>query len=1196
MWLFILFVATTSCRRREAPPFRNILADGVCMTESDANTAHMMYTTRMRQHSGQEDRVGSTLLSPCLNTASIRWRSMRRKKKLPRPIHMCRSWVGSRRGNSDLQLQFPEAMTVGFAPERWSSASFFFLLVFSPPMEPDLSPEQMSGPPPPPPATTTWNQSSSWQWPPGPVPAAMTGPPMSGPPPTWPPPIQDPTATTHPPPHAPQLLQALSSSTPPSLLPPSSIPPRPTQSEPDTSPPLPPATMRSLQPPPAAAPPRLPPAPAPAPLPPNTAAAPAATRTPNQGRGVAGKSAGKKRKRKNKPKGERLNRKNWADGVRAEFMKPYVPRYVDAVAKGGWAAGQEVIRQLCAEYHARIPWTLHYSQEPTLPLPDYDPNNPPVLEPLSDEEEAERSAVLTELNADAHPQQMIHRWVHWRAKKVPGYRQQYRANRNNPWDRLVLELSGMNPKGTKKALQAVQQYAHEHPDASDEAGRAFEHEKARNGIVKNRDRLIIKQSVNWTMDYIKKHYFDKLPASERAEYGARARETARQEKEAWERALKEPPRQDAKSIQTAWDSLDAFVEPLLSGIVTRMDASVVLFIGARLPEEGGRPNSRHFVMGKNREGLPFSLWNESHFQKDVLGSFLEYIETVWSPEECAAVDLNSVDSQKSASRGVGGLGRTDFTAQEMEDEDEEEDEGGVEDDDDDEDEVEVPLASSMGGPSGSGGARKRQKKSNTTPSTTTSLDRTPTPAIEQTAPAPRAHEDLDPHLIGRLDPRLTALSTTPTLDRIPTPASEQSAPASRAPHGPDPQPIGQVNPQLIEQANPEPIQPEQPAQTLRRSGRSSALQREREQAGSLATSPAQENVQPTEATTAVNSSGSRDALGLPSASPRANTLSPGPHTDTQPSAQGSRAPSSTAPPTAELVRQPLRLPESAEGNAAAQWFRDAWKYVAHDFGPDWMALISDYGSWEEAHAYTSAKGASKALPTLNTRPKEVAVWISHARWARGRSGEPNPKDTAFAHGLLRRWWEWYRRLSPSWRRTQTDGTLEPCTVLGDDMGKLECSGVNGVLNLVVVLKWVKEGLSCSENSVDKDPRLPALQDKWAVAVRDLQIMLHAMVEKKLPPFFHSLAMSARSRKSGSQGKKNKAGPELFTSSYMRAPRIATPTASTSNFRISRGVEFSTDDRQHARRTDVLVPVAQRRRVHEAGDDVETWPPYAVGWV
>ena len=107
----------------------------------------------------------------------------------------------------------------------------------------------------------------------------------------------------------------------------------------------------------------------------------------------------------------------------------------------------------------------------------------------------------------------------------------------------------MCPKGAKKALQPVQQFAKENPYVNAEAIRAFESEKSKNGYVKHGKERIQKKSVNWTMAYIKKTFFDKLPLHERQACGARARAIAASEKKAWDKAMKDPPRRDAESIQ-----------------------------------------------------------------------------------------------------------------------------------------------------------------------------------------------------------------------------------------------------------------------------------------------------------------------------------------------------------------------------------------------------------------------------------------------------------------------------------------------------------------------------------------------------------------------------------------------------------------------------------------------------------------------
>ena len=72
------------------------------------------------------------------------------------------------------------------------------------------------------------------------------------------------------------------------------------------------------------------------------------------------------------------------------------------------------------------------------------------------------------------------------------------------------------------------------------------------------------------------------------------------------------------------------------------------------------------------------------------------------------------------------------------------------------------------------------------------------------------------------------------------------------------------------------------------------------------------------------------------------------------------------------------------------------------------------------------------------------------------------------------------------------GMLEPLAadVAQFDMGKLECCGLNGVYNLIVLLKWVKQG---ADNPVVDDSIIhPELDHEWELAVRDLSGMLDRM--------------------------------------------------------------------------------------------------------
>ncbi|KAL1725022.1 hypothetical protein EV714DRAFT_240288 [Schizophyllum commune] len=97
------------------------------------------------------------------------------------------------------------------------------------------------------------------------------------------------------------------------------------------------------------------------------------------------------------------------------------------------------MRKACAEYHAKIPWDMPDHAKPELPLLVYDLKNPLVQLYMGEEEEEAWSAALTEKNVN------------------PRYGQQYRGNRNSPYDHIVLELASMTrlPKGRNRPPFAV---------------------------------------------------------------------------------------------------------------------------------------------------------------------------------------------------------------------------------------------------------------------------------------------------------------------------------------------------------------------------------------------------------------------------------------------------------------------------------------------------------------------------------------------------------------------------------------------------------------------------------------------------------------------------------------------------------------------------------------------------------------------
>jgi hypothetical protein len=107
--------------------------------------------------------------------------------------------------------------------------------------------------------------------------------------------------------------------------------------------------------------------------------------------------ARKKRTWKRKSKELRKSNKMWAEGAREDLLRPHIEPYADALERG-WRAERDYLQKVCNEYHARIFWRLADTDEPELPLPDYDPFAPPVVEALTDEERAARHDRIEELN------------------------------------------------------------------------------------------------------------------------------------------------------------------------------------------------------------------------------------------------------------------------------------------------------------------------------------------------------------------------------------------------------------------------------------------------------------------------------------------------------------------------------------------------------------------------------------------------------------------------------------------------------------------------------------------------------------------------------------------------------------------------------------------------------------------------------
>ncbi|KAL1751669.1 hypothetical protein FB107DRAFT_184351, partial [Schizophyllum commune] len=120
----------------------------------------------------------------------------------------------------------------------------------------------------------------------------------------------------------------------------------------------------------------------------------------------------------------------------------------------------------------------------------------------------------------------------------------------------------------------------------------------------------------------------------------------------------------------------------------------------------------------------------------------------------------------------------------------------------------------------------------------------------------------------------------------------------------------------------------------------------------------------------------------------------------------------------------------------------------------WARLLTAWATYEQATSYGSRISARSArLDAAGCRPKEVSAWIANGRW-RSLGCEPSKKGGRFAFSFMNAWWAWYVKLSPEWREETEDGRLEEFSTFGADAPKLDIPGNNGVLSLLIGLKWV----------------------------------------------------------------------------------------------------------------------------------------------
>ncbi|KAJ7653709.1 hypothetical protein DFH06DRAFT_994257 [Mycena polygramma] len=167
-------------------------------------------------------------------------------------------------------------------------------------------------------------------------------------------------------------------------------------------------------------------------------------------------------------------------------------------------------------------------------------------------------------------------------------------------------------------------------------------------------------------------------------------------------------------------------------------------------------------------------------------------------------------------------------------------------------------------------------------------------------------------------------------------------------------------------------------------------------------------------------------------------------------------------PAARAPRAKRSKPAAAAA-APKEWAKKAKNFLEEiAFGNDWVELIGQWWTREENKGFLSpVRGLS-----AKKRPGQIASWVQRAR-----TGEPEINDVSvFAKETVSFWQD----INPAWRKKNV-----PMLKQNGDWTPLEIPGPNGILNVLVCLKWWRERLE------DESP-------EWKEVVEDVTWVLKRM--------------------------------------------------------------------------------------------------------
>ncbi|KAJ7081899.1 hypothetical protein C8R43DRAFT_1142883 [Mycena crocata] len=759
----------------------------------------------------------------------------------------------------------------------------------------------------------------------------------------------------------------------------------------------------------------------------------------------------KKRVWQRKAKKDRKSLKLWAEGAREEILRPHIEGYADALARG-FRAEHDYVVKVCNEYHARISWRLGDHEEPTLPLPAYDPHARPPVEELTPDDKNEKHLRIEELNL------CIRRWLKYRAQSLRHKLSSLDA-RDNPFAVLLGKLAGVTTP--PKARQGYQQYMRE----------SYDTEIA--GVVAQRweDEYVDPTGAANTKkpgapfrSKIARELFAALPEEKQAEIRGRAVEEGKNARVEYEKAKKEGPLKTPEARAKCIAALGRFMIPILAGVQEYTGLQSVCIFGGPMPKYNGELGTLHVGVGQNLDSTPvhWPAWNKSRFASDVVNFMKEYLNTAYTQQDCAEAALPKAgDVLSDAQYRFADDADLDSDSSSDSDSDEDEDMSDDSDNEDGESTKTKDAGRKRKRSTGEGeredkgadGTKENKKKRKLASEKEKESDKENEDANkkgkEKAGKAPKATKKTK---------KLTAEEQEAADEEAALAAEEREAEAEEAAAAAADEAerntrklaeLGLVNAtaeamgtaEKPARAKPRPRTKDMTARPTgepRRSGRNAAA----------ATGGGDVIMED------VSAGSQRPTTPPPPTTPQSSTQT----VSTEPAAlsQARTTPPPPSPPqvsTQMVSTEPASLStqmEEADAETeivwppkAAAWFKNALTELSrHRLGPAYRRLLSEWVELERGYRFCNG---TKRLTTVE-RPTEVETWI---RDGRGRTLEiVKIADVAeFAPS----WWTWWKRLQPSWRVGEKGELLTPEE--RGEWGDLVAPGPNGMLSVVATLYW-----------------------------------------------------------------------------------------------------------------------------------------------